>query len=44
MISELLVALAQVKGSGNPIVRTYRRWSRLPHPFEMYRPASSVEQ
>jgi hypothetical protein len=39
---ELLAALAQVEGSGNPIVRTYWRWSFRPHPFEMYRPASSA--
>jgi len=39
---ELLAAFAQVEGSGNPIVRTYWRWSLTPHPFEMYRPASSA--
>ncbi len=42
MTPELLAALAQVEGSGNPIVRTYWRWSWVPHPFEMYRPASSA--
>ena len=42
MTPELLAALAQVEGSGNPIVRTYWRWSWRPHPFEMYRPASSA--
>lgn len=42
MTPELLAALAQVEGSGNPIVRTYWRWSWQPHPFEMYRPASSA--
>lgn len=42
MTAELLAALAQVEGSGNPIVRTYWRWSWKPHPFEMYRPASSA--
>lgn len=42
MTPELLAALAQVEGSGNPIVRTYWRWSWKPHPFEMYRPASSA--
>ena len=39
---ELLAALAQVEGSGNPVVRTYWRWSLTPAPFEMYRPASSA--
>jgi hypothetical protein len=42
MTPELLAALAQVEGSGNPIVRTYWRWSWRPQPFEMYRPASSA--
>jgi hypothetical protein len=40
--AEYLAALAQVEGSGNPIVRTYWRWSWKPQPFEMYRPASSA--
>lgn len=39
---ELLAALAQVEGSGNPVVRTYWRWSFKPRPFEVYRPASSA--
>ena len=39
---ELLAALAQVEGSGNPLVRTYWRWSWAPKPFELYRPASSA--
>ncbi len=39
---ELLAALAQVEGSGNPIVRTYWRWSWSARPFEIYRPASSA--
>jgi hypothetical protein len=42
MTPELLAALAQVEGSGNPIVRTYWRWSWRLHPFEVYRPASSA--
>jgi hypothetical protein len=42
MTPELLAALAQVEGSGNPIVRTYWRWSLRPEPFEVYRPASSA--
>ena len=41
MTPELLAALAQVEGSGNPVVRTYWRWSFRPEPFEIYRPASS---
>ena len=39
---QLLAALAQVEGSGNPLVRTYWRWSWAPRPFEVYRPASSA--
>ena len=42
MTPQLLAALAQVEGSGNPIVRTYWRWSWGLHPFEVYRPASSA--
>ena len=39
---ELLAALAQVEGSGNPIVRTPWRWALKAEPFEVYRPASSA--
>src|SRR5688572_29914343 len=39
---QLLAALAHVEASGNPIVRTYWRWSWSPNPFEIYRPASSA--
>jgi hypothetical protein len=39
---QLLAALAQVEGSGNPLVRTYWRWSWATKPFEIYRPASSA--
>jgi len=39
--ADLLAALAQVEGSGNPLAQTYWRWSLQPHPFELYRPASS---
>jgi len=39
---ELLAALAQVEGSGNPAAQTYWRWSLKPSPFEVYRPASSA--
>jgi len=40
--ADLLAALAQVEGSGNPVVRTYWRWSWRVDPFEVYRPASSA--
>ena len=40
--AELLAALAQVEGSGNPIARTYWRWSWRLEPFELYRPGSSA--
>ena len=39
---DLLAALAQVEGSGNPVARTYWRWELTPQPFEVYRPASSA--
>ena len=43
MTPELLAAMAQVEGSGNPVVRTYWRWSwTTTQPFEVYRPASSA--
>lgn len=42
MTPEFLAALAQVEGSGNPVVRTYWRWSWGPWPFDLYRPASSA--
>ncbi len=42
MTPELLAALAQVEGSGNPVARTYWRWSLTPAPFDVYRPASSA--
>jgi hypothetical protein len=38
----LLAALAQQEASGNPLVRTYWRWSWVERPFEIYRPASSA--
>jgi len=37
-----LAALAQVEGSGNPLVRTYWRLALTVSPFEIYRPASSA--
>jgi hypothetical protein len=39
---ELLAALAQVEGAGNPVARTYWRWSLTWHPFAIYQPASSA--
>ncbi|HEY2145286.1 MAG TPA: hypothetical protein VGH12_04390 [Steroidobacteraceae bacterium] len=42
MTSEFLAAIAQVEGSGNPVARTYWRWSLTTQPFEVYRPASSA--
>src|ERR1700733_2295979 len=39
----LLAAMAQVEGSGNPLVRTYWRWSwHTNQASEVYRPASSA--
>jgi hypothetical protein len=43
MTPALLAAIAQVEGSGNPVARTYWRWSwTTTQPFEVYRPASSA--
>jgi hypothetical protein len=39
---ELLAALAQVEGAGNPLARTYWRWRLTWDPFSIYRPASSA--
>jgi len=39
---ELLAALAQVEGGGNPVARTYWRWRLTQNPFELYQPASSA--
>ena len=39
---ELLAALAQVEGAGNPVARTFWRWRLTDEPFEVYRPASSA--
>ncbi|HEY8522049.1 MAG TPA: lytic transglycosylase domain-containing protein [Gammaproteobacteria bacterium] len=41
MTPDLLAALAQAEGSGNPVARTYWRFSLTSSPFEIYRPASS---
>jgi hypothetical protein len=42
MTPDLLAAIAQVEGSGNPLARTYWRWSWSLHPLQVYRPASSA--
>jgi len=42
MTPELLAALAQIEGSGNPVARTYWRWRLSWNPFDVYRPASSA--
>ncbi len=39
---DFLAALAQVEGSGNPVVRTYWRWALTAQLFEIFRPASSA--
>jgi hypothetical protein len=39
---ELLAALAQVEGGGNPVARTLWRWRLTWNPFELYQPASSA--
>ena len=39
---ELLAALAQVEGSGNPLASTYWRWRFSWNPLAIYRPASSA--
>ena len=39
---ELLAALAQVEGTGNPVARTYWRWRQTWNPLEWYQPASSA--
>jgi hypothetical protein len=39
---ELLAALAQVEGGGNPVARTYWRWQMSWNPLEWYHPASSA--
>jgi len=42
MTPELLAALAQTEGAGNPVARTYWRWRFATEPFDVYRPASSA--
>ena len=39
---DLLAALAQVEGAGNPVAHTYWRWRLSWNPFAIFRPASSA--
>jgi hypothetical protein len=39
---DLLAALAQVEGAGNPVARTYWRWRLSWNPLQIYQPASSA--
>jgi Transglycosylase SLT domain len=39
---DLLAALAQSEGAGNPLARTYWRWQLSTNPLALYRPASSA--
>ncbi len=39
---ELLAALAQVEAAGNPLARTYWRWSLTWDPLSIYKPASTA--
>jgi hypothetical protein len=39
---DLLAALAQVEGAGNPVAHTGWRWRLSTQPLEIYRPASSA--
>jgi len=39
---DLLAALAQVEGEGNPVARTYWRWQLTWNPLAIYEPASSA--
>lgn len=40
--AELLAALAQSEGAGNPVAHTYWRWRLTWRPLEVYQPASSA--
>jgi hypothetical protein len=42
MAPELLAALAQIEGAGNPLARTPWRWRATHDPRELYRPASTA--
>jgi hypothetical protein len=39
---DLLAALAQAEGAGNPVARTYWRWQVSLNPLAVYQPASSA--
>ena len=39
---ELLAALAQIEGAGNPVALPQWTWRRSRNPFEWYRPSSSA--
>jgi hypothetical protein len=39
---DLLAALAQTEGAGNPLARTYWRWQLSMNPLALYQPASSA--
>ena len=39
---DLLAALAQAEGAGNPVARTYWRWQLTLNPLAVYQPASSA--
>ena len=39
---DLLAALAQIEGAGNPVARTYWRWRLSRNPLGIYQPASSA--
>jgi hypothetical protein len=39
---QLLAAIAQEEGAGNPVARTYWRWRLSWNPFEVFQPASSA--
>ncbi len=42
MTPELLAALAQIEGGGNPVAQTYWQWHVTWNPLELYMPASSA--
>jgi hypothetical protein len=42
MTPELLAALAQAEGGGNPVARTYWSWQLTWNPLALYQPASSA--
>lgn len=42
MTPDLLAALAQAEGAGNPVARTYWRWQMTLNPLAIYQPASTA--